>query len=107
LTLRSIIRPDSRKANRASSSASIRPVSTTGTPAARFSTVTVRTGRTSGAGSSPQAVSTAASAKANQGKTRGPRQRRSAERSKNTDTFPPRAPGLDSRVHFSERDYDR
>ena len=63
------MRPDRRKASRASSSASIRPVRTTGTPAARFSTVTVRTGRTSGGLSScagSQAASSKAIAKAGQ-----------------------------------------
>src|SRR5262245_43464326 len=49
LTGRSITRPAMRKPSAASSCASMRPVSVTVEPASRLLTVTVRTGRTSGA----------------------------------------------------------
>src|SRR5262245_6053546 len=48
LAARSIMRPPMRKATRVSFSASIRPVNATVSPLSRLTTVTVRTGRTSG-----------------------------------------------------------
>ena len=62
-TDRSVMRPLMRNAKRVSFSASMRPVKATVSPISRFTTVTVRTGRASGAGASGsgrQAVNAAA-----------------------------------------------